>query len=246
MSTTMTAPEPREPATINLMLAGLTFSAGYLDAVSYLGLGHVFTANMTGNTVLLGIAIAGMHSARVIGSLLALAGYCSGVALGTLVLYSRRLRTPDPSHAWRTLLCEMAFIMLLMLLWTTYLASESPRAAQGVFIALSAIAMGMQTEAARCMSIGGVATTFVTGTLSDLSAGWIARVFGHARTARTRFELSGRPSWRFLIAVWPIYVTGGAAGAFAVVRWTGRSLVAPIAIVGIASAIAYIERRAWS
>ncbi len=244
--TTMTAPEPREPATINLMLAGLTFSAGYLDAVSYVGLGHVFTANMTGNTVLLGIAIAGMHSTRVIGSLLALAGYCSGVALGTLVLYSRRLRTPDPSHAWRTLLCEMAFIMLLMLLWTTYLANESPRVAQGVFIALSAIAMGMQTEAARCMSIGGVATTFVTGTLSDLSAGWIARVFGHARTARTRFELSGRPSWRFLIAVWPIYVTGGAAGAFAVVRWTGRSLVAPIAIVGIASAIAYIERRAWS
>ena len=37
----------------------LTFSTGLVDAVSYLGLGRVFTANMTGNIVLLGFGIAG-------------------------------------------------------------------------------------------------------------------------------------------------------------------------------------------
>src|SRR4051812_8665978 len=37
----------------------LTFTTGVVDAVSYLGLGHVFTANMTGNVVLLGFGIAG-------------------------------------------------------------------------------------------------------------------------------------------------------------------------------------------
>jgi len=37
----------------------LTFTTGVIDAASYLGLGHVFTANMTGNIVLLGFGIAG-------------------------------------------------------------------------------------------------------------------------------------------------------------------------------------------
>ena len=41
----------------DLLLLGLTWSAGFLDAISFLGLGNVFTANMTGNTILLGIAL---------------------------------------------------------------------------------------------------------------------------------------------------------------------------------------------
>ena len=40
-------------------LLALTFTTGLVDGVSYLGLGHVFTANMTGNIVLLGFGIAG-------------------------------------------------------------------------------------------------------------------------------------------------------------------------------------------
>jgi uncharacterized membrane protein YoaK (UPF0700 family) len=39
-------------------LLALTWAAGSVDAISYLGLGHVFTAMMTGNTVLLGLALA--------------------------------------------------------------------------------------------------------------------------------------------------------------------------------------------
>ena len=40
-----------------VLLSALTLAAGYTDAVSFFGLG-VFTANMTGNTVLLGGALA--------------------------------------------------------------------------------------------------------------------------------------------------------------------------------------------
>ena len=39
------------------MLTSLSLAAGCVDAVGYLGLGQVFVANMTGNTVLLGLAI---------------------------------------------------------------------------------------------------------------------------------------------------------------------------------------------
>ena len=49
------------------MLLGLTVVSGLIDAVSYLGLGHVFTANMTGNVVVLGFAAAGAPGFSVVG-----------------------------------------------------------------------------------------------------------------------------------------------------------------------------------
>ena len=52
-------------------LAALTVVSGFVDAVSFLGLGHVFTANMTGNVVLLGFAAAGAPGFSVAASLCA-------------------------------------------------------------------------------------------------------------------------------------------------------------------------------
>jgi uncharacterized membrane protein YoaK (UPF0700 family) len=43
-----------------------------VDAVSYLGLGRVFTANMTGNIVLLGLGIAGSEGLPVVAPLVSL------------------------------------------------------------------------------------------------------------------------------------------------------------------------------
>src|SRR5580704_12648879 len=52
--------EPQGPShPLVLSLATLTVVSGVVDAVSYFGLGHVFTANMTGNVVLIGFALAG-------------------------------------------------------------------------------------------------------------------------------------------------------------------------------------------
>jgi uncharacterized membrane protein YoaK (UPF0700 family) len=49
----------RPPPPLVVTLAALTVVSGFVDAVSFLGLGHVFTANMTGNVVLIGFAAAG-------------------------------------------------------------------------------------------------------------------------------------------------------------------------------------------
>jgi hypothetical protein len=62
-----------------LLLAGV---AGYLNAVSYLGLGRVFTANMTGNTVLLGLALVQADRPAALRAGLALAGFLLGSACG--------------------------------------------------------------------------------------------------------------------------------------------------------------------
>ena len=45
------------------ILLAMTVVTGIVDAVSFLAMGHVFTANMTGNTVLLGFAFAGVTGA---------------------------------------------------------------------------------------------------------------------------------------------------------------------------------------
>src|SRR2546421_6567796 len=58
----------------------LTFTTGMVDAVSYLGLGHIFTANMTGNVVLLGFALAGAGQVSIPASLLAIAAFVAGAA----------------------------------------------------------------------------------------------------------------------------------------------------------------------
>src|SRR3954471_14297728 len=64
------------------LLLGLTLVTGLVDAFSYLLLGHVFVANMTGNVVFLGFSLAGASGFSATSSLLALAAFVAGAVLG--------------------------------------------------------------------------------------------------------------------------------------------------------------------
>ena len=57
------------------VLVLLTVVTGLVDAVSYVALGHVFVANMTGNVVFLGFAAAGAPGLSIAASLAALAAF---------------------------------------------------------------------------------------------------------------------------------------------------------------------------
>jgi uncharacterized membrane protein YoaK (UPF0700 family) len=63
-------------------LLALTFTTGLIDAASYIGLGRVFVANMTGNVVLLGCAAVGVPSLSVTRALLSLLGFLVGAVGG--------------------------------------------------------------------------------------------------------------------------------------------------------------------
>src|SRR4051812_8257437 len=76
---------PTASVHLALMLA-LTFATGIIDAVGYLGLDRVFTGNMTGNVVILGMALLGADGLPVLGPLVALAGFVAGAAGGGRVL----------------------------------------------------------------------------------------------------------------------------------------------------------------
>src|ERR1700755_1013792 len=77
----LTAPaQPPVPRAVVLALLALTFTTGLVDAVSFLGLGRVFTANMTGNVVLLGFGLAGVGGLPVLAPLASLAAFATGAA----------------------------------------------------------------------------------------------------------------------------------------------------------------------
>src|SRR5947199_10655240 len=73
----------RHPLTRALL--ALTFTTGLVDAVSYLGLGRVFTANMTGNVVLLGFGIAGSGGLPVLAPIISLAAVLLGALVGGML-----------------------------------------------------------------------------------------------------------------------------------------------------------------
>jgi hypothetical protein len=64
------------------LLLSMTLVTGLVDAFSYLVLGHVFVANMTGNVVFLGFALAGVPGFSVLASLAAVASFALGALLG--------------------------------------------------------------------------------------------------------------------------------------------------------------------
>ena len=76
----------RPPPPLVVTLAALTVVSGFVDAVSFLGLGHVFTANMTGNVVLIGFAAAGAPGFSMAASLCALGAFWPA---------------PSPADGWR-------------------------------------------------------------------------------------------------------------------------------------------------
>ena len=76
---------PADRLHLVLMLV-LTFTTGIVDAVGFLGLDRVFTGNMTGNVVILGMAVVGAEDLPVVGPVLALVGFMAGAALGGRVL----------------------------------------------------------------------------------------------------------------------------------------------------------------
>jgi uncharacterized membrane protein YoaK (UPF0700 family) len=154
-------------------LPALAWVGGSLDAVSYLSLGHVFTGNMTGNTVLLAMALGAPDTARAIGSMLAVCGFALGVAIGTGLL--RGQATGWSVRVNRVLLLELALLGAAVLVFACWNRVRlQPSWAHGLIVLLGTV-MGMQSAAVRQVHLAGVWTTFITGTLTEWVAGLVER-----------------------------------------------------------------------
>jgi len=171
---------PAARAHLYLMVL-LTFSTGINDAVGYLGLDRVFTGNMTGNVVILGMALTGTTALPVLGPALALVGFVAGAGVGGFVL-RRELLSWGPLHSW--LLAAVAVTMLSL---GVILHAVGPTLEESTMVAattVASLALGIQAATARAIAVKDVTTVVVTSTLTGLGADWFLGSGLRAGTAR--------------------------------------------------------------
>lgn len=213
------------------LLVGLTFAAGVVDAVSYLGLGQIFTANMTGNVVFLALAVGERSALTALHSVGALVGFSVGA-----IVAGQILARPRPAGVWprrvTTLLSgELACMVAFAALWA-WLGGRPVGDLLYAVIGLSSFGMGIQNAAARHVAVPGLTTTVITGALtgfmvdlpalgvagpSQRRAGWaVAALFSGAAVGATLMVYA---------RVLAPFVTVVAVGAvtFAAILWFGRA-----------------------
>ncbi len=220
------------------LLLALAWSAGFVDAASYLGLGGVFTANMTGNTVLLGLAIARLDLAGSLRSAMALTGFCIGVIGGALLLARDRTKAPWPSAVTITLALEGLVLIALGLAWSA--AGNVPNAEMvGAFLLIAGCSMGLQSAALKRIGIPTVGSTAITGTVTGVMAGavgWLHTPFASAQ--RPQDASATRKAFALPATVWSVYALGALTGGFSEGHWHGVAIGGPAAAVGAVALIA--------
>ncbi|NEM89758.1 DUF1275 domain-containing protein [Galbitalea soli] len=147
------------------MLA-LTFSTGVIDAVGYLGLDRVFTGNMTGNVVILAMALTGADKLPVVGPVIALVLFMAGAATAGRVL---RPIAAGWSHRSTTLFTVVGVILGVGAIASLAFPSPRPDALSFAVTGILGYAMGMQAGAARHIAVKDVTTVVVTSTLVGLA-----------------------------------------------------------------------------
>jgi uncharacterized membrane protein YoaK (UPF0700 family) len=165
----MTATPPSEDRALVVLLLALTLVTGLVDAASYLALGHVFTANMTGNVVFLGFAVAGAPGLSLGRSGAALGAFLIGAMIGGRIA----ARLSAARRSW----ISVAFAIEAGLMFTATVVSAIPsselfQAAARLYavIGLTAVAMGLRSAVVRNLGVRDLTTTVLTMTLAALAA----------------------------------------------------------------------------
>jgi uncharacterized membrane protein YoaK (UPF0700 family) len=169
----------------DVLLAALAFAAGSIDVLSWLALGKVFCAFMTGNVVFLAAGLFEHQSELSLHAAVALCAFGAG-AWATAWVMPRE----DPSVLWpaRVTAALIGCALVQLAFWVLWLAvGGHPGSALMILLGTSAFAMGVQTAAAVTLGVHAVFTTAVTATWTVLvgdAAHWNA-----TRTERRRLTL---------------------------------------------------------
>jgi uncharacterized membrane protein YoaK (UPF0700 family) len=205
------------------ILLAMTVVTGIVDAVSFLAMGHVFTANMTGNIVLLGFAFAGTRGLSISRSSVALIAFLSGAIAGG------RMASDVPGRHWvsRAFLLEALLLAFgaasaLALGWKSAINSLQLYAV----IASTAAAMGLRNAIVRKLAVADLTTTVLTLTITGLAAD-------------SSLAGGSNPRWQRRFAAIVAMLSGATVGAAMVIR----SISLPLAVCSVitaACAVAHI------
>lgn len=213
----------------DVLLAALTFAAGVVDAVSFLGMGQIFTANMTGNTVFLALAAGQGNLLTALHSVDALIGFSVGAVLAGRVLGRTKGPGPWPVRVSWLIWGEFAFVAIFASDWV--LQGGTPSGGQlYLLIGLSSVGMGLQSAAARHLAVPGIQTTVVTTALTGLMAEFAA------------LGISGPDQRRWAVALLALFL-GAVVGAALMVHARSLAPVGTAATLGFVSVFAAVSFR---
>lgn len=195
-------------------LLALTFSTGIADAVGYLALDKVFTGNMTGNVVILGMGTASTTDLPVLGPLLALGAFMLGAASG-----GRAMRG-QPAGWTRRASYLIGTVGLLFAaaagLFVVSSVHEGSALAYAMTVGLAA-GMGLQAAVARRIAVKDVTTVVVTSTITGLAAD-------------SRIGAGGGQPWVRRAAAILLIGSGAAVGALLLTVSSALSVALPAAL----------------
>jgi uncharacterized membrane protein YoaK (UPF0700 family) len=157
----------------DLLLKGsllvLTFSTGLVDAASFLALGHVFTANMTGNVVFMAFALAGVPGLSMSRSAIALLSALIGGALAghmdKRLVWKRR-------NIWLSASFAIEAIVLTIAFCVAWFSRGQPIQASTIesLIVLTGFGMGVRNGTLRRLAVLDLTTTVLTLTVAGLAS----------------------------------------------------------------------------
>ena len=202
--------ERHEERILPLLLL-FTAVTGLLDAVSYIALGHVFTANMTGNIVFLGFASAGVPGMSPFRCLAALAAFLIGALIGGRIATTL---APLSTNRWRMTAfgSEALFLLGATLASIDYVPAPDSIRFYAVIV-LTALAMGLRNATVRKINQPDLTTTVLTLTITGLAAD-------------SSFAGGSNPRWQRRVVSIP-FMFAGAVGGAVLLR---HSLVLPLAV----------------
>ena len=204
-----------ERATVVALLL-LTFATGLADATSILVLGHVFVANMTGNTIFLGFWLAPNTNIDLRAVAVAMPTFiCTTIVGGRLSRYFGHRTRP-----WITavLSTEITLLVVLSIVAGAGVLHYHDNT-KLIMIGVLAITFGLQHSSARQFGINELSTTVLTSTI--VSLGMDSRLAG-GTGARQKLRLSvvftmcagaflGATMSRFVVA--PVFIVAAAVVA---------------------------------
>ncbi|MFE0631167.1 YoaK family protein [Streptomyces sp. NPDC058864] len=199
-------------------MATLTVLAGAVDAISFLTLGHVFTALATGNLLFLSFALTGNGHVPAARPAVAIAAFTLGAVTGSL--FTRRLLVHGRRWFPAALAAESVLLAAAgtLALWRhgTGSLNDDP---DYLVIAVVGLAMGMRADAVLRARIPGMPTLLVQMSLirllHDFTSGDDGMIAGSDRQmARLRLTAT-------IVGIF----AGGLLGALMVPWGTGRALL---------------------
>jgi len=175
----------------DLLLNALAVSSGAVDAISFLALGKVFSAFMTGNIAFLGLRVAGASAPGGVAIVVSMAAFAVGVYLST-----RIVRPSEGSGMWPqrvTVALGVSLIAHAVFLAVWFASNGQPSIdVAHVLLGSWGLAMGMQSAAVRTLHVEGVFTTAATATIillvGDMTT-WSATVAERRRLASVLVSL---------------------------------------------------------